>query len=65
MDHLDDLVLSFNIWDVILLADYNPATKPSSMTFFDVIGAEPEEVAKHADLQDGLKGFKEVDEEEV
>jgi hypothetical protein len=58
----DDLVLSFNIQDVILLADYDPATEPSAITFSNAIGVEPEEVVQNADLQDALE---EVDEEEV
>jgi hypothetical protein len=54
----DDLVLSFNIQDVILLADYNPATELSAITFSDVIGVEAEEVVKNMDLQDVLGGLK-------
>jgi hypothetical protein len=61
----DDLVLSFNIQDVILLADYNAATEPNAVTFSDAIGVEPEEVAKNAEPQNILEGSEEVDEEEI
>jgi hypothetical protein len=61
----DELVLNFNIQDVILLADYNAATELNAVTFFDVIGVEPKEVVRNADLQDILEGSKEVDEKEI
>ena len=62
---LDDLVMSFNIQDVILLADYDGATEPDAVTFSDAIGVEPEEAAKNADLQDVLEGSEEVDQDEA
>jgi hypothetical protein len=61
----DELVLNFNIQDVILLADYNAATELNAVTFSDVIGVEPKEVVRNADLQDILEGSKEVDEKEI
>jgi hypothetical protein len=50
---------------VILLADYNAATELNAVTFSNVIGVEPKEVVRNADLQDILEGSKEVDEEEI
>jgi hypothetical protein len=61
----DDLVLSFNIQDMILLADYNFAMEPSTITCSEVIGVEAEALAMNADLQVVVKDSEDVDEEEV
>jgi hypothetical protein len=54
----DGLVLSFNIQDVILLANYISAMEPSTITHSEKIGVEAEKLVKNADL-----GVEEVEEE--
>jgi hypothetical protein len=56
------LVLSFNIQDVILLADYNFATEPSTVTCSEAIGVEAEELT---DLQVVVEDSEDVDKDKV
>ena len=46
----DGLVLSFNIQDVVLLAEYDSANEPSAIMSSEEIGVEAEELGKNADL---------------
>jgi hypothetical protein len=57
---LDDLVLSLNIQDIILLADYDPATEPCAIANSKAIGVDPEKDAENGDLV-----VRDVDEDDV
>jgi hypothetical protein len=56
----DELALSLNIQDVVLLADYDSATEPSTISSSEPIGVDVEEVAENADLV-----VEDVEEEEL
>jgi hypothetical protein len=56
----DELVLSLNIQDVVLLADYDSATEPSTISSSEPIGVDVEEVAENVDLV-----VEDVEEEEL